>query len=363
MTRRWLVPVAWAVTVVLAAAAGLWAARATLETPSIAETRDTPVLYTVAEGTVSRVMSFTAKAQWQSVPLARNAANGTVTTVDVQPGDRAEVGLRLYSVDLRPVTAAEGAIPAFRDLAADASGADVEQLQTFLAAAGHYGGAVSGAFDAATASAVRKWQKAIGIAADGVVRRGDLLFFPDLPARVTSADALQVGAPISAGETAIEALPEAPTFTITLGVEQADLVPLVTTVLVHHAGAGTWQGRIASSTTTPTGELILTLEGPDGTPLCGDQCAAVPIGEAALYTADLVAVPEKTGPVVPVSALRTRPDGSVTVVTEEGRVMEVKVLAAAEGRAVVSGIDVGTTIRLFGESTAGGAPSQSAASS
>lgn len=362
MTRRWLVPVAWAGTVVLAATAGLWAARATLETPSIAVTPDTPLLYTVTEGTVSRVMSFTAAARWQSVPLARNAASGTLTTVDVQPGDRVEVGQRLYTVDLRPVTAAEGAVPAFRDLADGATGTDVEQLQAFLAAVGHYGGAASGAFDAATASAVRTWQRAIGITADGVVRRGDLLFFPGLPARVTPADALQVGAPISAGETAIEALPEAPTFTITLGLEQADLVPLVTTVLVHHTG-GTWQGSIASSTATPAGELVLTLVGPDATSLCGDQCGAVPIGdEAALYTADLIAVPETTGPVVPVSALRTRPDGSAAVVTADGREITISILAAAEGRAVVSGIAVGTTIRLFGESTAGGAPSQSAAS-
>ncbi len=359
MRRTWLVPVGWAATVVLAVTAGIWAGRATLEPPSLAETRDTPILYTVAEGQVSRVMSFTAEAQWQSVPIGTNAASGTVTTVDVEPGDEAEVGTRLYSVNLRPIIAAEGPIPAFRDLASGVRGDDVAQLQRFLAAIGHYSASATGLFEAATATGVREWQLAVGNEVDGVVRKADLLFFPTLPTRVRPAEALRVGVVLSGGESVIEGLSSSPTFTITLGGDQADLVPLVTAVLVHHAG-GTWLGSIASSTTKPTGELLLTIEGQDATPLCGTQCTRVPIGGSALYSVDLVAVPETTGPVVPVSALRTRPDGSVTVVTEAGREIMVKIIAAAEGRAVVSGIVLGTRIRLFGEPDAGVAPSRSA---
>lgn len=355
MTRRWLVPVAWAATVVLAAVAGMWATRATLEPPAAADNPNTPVLYTVREGTVGRVMSFTAEARWESIPIARNAAEGTVTTVDVKPGDGVEVGQRLYSVDLRPVTAAQGAIPSFRDLADGAQGADVKQLQQFLSVLGHYDGPLSGTFGTATTAAVRAWQAEIGIEADGTVRRGDVVFFQELPARVTPAEVLQVGAPLAAGEVAIEALPPAPSFTITLGLDQADLVPLVTTVIVHHAD-GSWLGSIASSRTTPMGELVLILAGPDGSALCGEVCGAVPIGDPSLYRADLVAVPETTGPVVPQSALRTAPDGTVTVVTAEGREVEVVIRAAAEGRAVVSGVAVGATIRLFGESTGDGEP-------
>jgi peptidoglycan hydrolase-like protein with peptidoglycan-binding domain len=352
--RQWLTPVAWAASVVLATAVGVWASRAALE-PAPIVGRDEAALYTVTQGTLSRVLSFTAEARWDSLPLGRNAGSGTVTTVDVHPGDWVEQGRRLYTVDLRPVIAAVGDIPAFRNLATGVRGSDVEQLQRFLTATGHYEGQATGTFDAATGAAVRAWQVAAGVDEDGIIRRSDLMFIPKLPARVAPTNLLQVGTLVSGGEMVLERLSPTPTFTITLGRAQADLVPLVATVVVHHA-SGSWEGRIASSRTTPDGELVLTLGGPDATPLCSDQCGVVPIAEAVLYTADLVAVPETTGPVVPLSALRSSPDGSVTVLTDDGREAEVHVVAAAEGRAVVSGIQVGTVIRLFGEQAAGDEP-------
>ena len=364
-SRRWFVPVGWATSILAVAVAATLATRATLEVPSAADQSAAPALYRVSEGTVSRVQSFTAEAKWDSDPIGRNGASGTVTTIDIEPGDVVASGQRLYSVNLRPAIAAMGAIPSFRDLRVGSVGADVTQLQRFLSDADYYQGSLTGSFDEETARAVEAWQRDLGVTDDGTVRHGDLFFLPELPIRVTTVDDLQVGAPLSGGEIVVSVLSSEPSFTVTLSADQSGLVPLDAAVILHHPG-GTWTGRIGSATTAANGELVLLLEGPDGTALCDSECGAVPIGDPSLYTADLVAVPETTGPVVPVAALRTRPDGTVTVLEESCQQIGVTVRAAAEGRAVVSGVRVGTIIRLFGldasSATPPAAPDSSAAS-
>lgn len=341
---------AWVLAVAVAAAVGWWAARATLERPAAAPVDTDPVLYTVAEGTVSRVLTFTASAQWQSVPVASNAATGIVTTVDVSPGDTVDVGSRLYSVGLRPVIAAVGAVPSFRDLTVGTIGADVEQLEGMLAAVGPFTGTVDTEFTATTATAVKAWQKTVGVAADGTVRAADVLFMPSLPARVTLSPELRVGAPAAPAAGAVDVLPAAPTFTVVLAADQASLVPLTAPVNVVHPD-GTWTASTASSVINADNELVLTLAGADGAPVCAQTCDVVPIGDPAQYRAEIVVVPETTGPVVPSAALRTAPDGSVSVTTSDGASVPVQMLVASSGQAVVSGVEVGDTVELFGGTT------------
>jgi hypothetical protein len=230
-------------------------------------------------------------------------------------------------------------------------GADVLQLQQFLILAGYYDGPAKGRLNTETAVGVKRWQRAVGVAADGVVRAGDILFLPVLPSRVMVASDLQIGAKVGGGESIIDLLPSTPVFTITLSIEQADLVPLNASVKVRHATGG-WEARTTSSTVTVAGEFVMTLDGPGEEPLCGDDCGTIPVGDPVLYAVDLVAVPQTTGPMVPVAALRTRPDGTVTIVDEAGRELEIQVLAVAEGRAIVAGVDVGTLIRLYGSDVA-----------
>jgi peptidoglycan hydrolase-like protein with peptidoglycan-binding domain len=345
--RHRLEPLAWLASICIAAAIGGWAVRATITVPDQPASRAAPVLYTVSVGTVERVQSFTAQASWSGQSLGRNSASGTVTTVDVIPGREVAVGDRLYSVDLRPVIAAAGAVPSFRDLSSGAKGRDVRQLQQFLRQEGFYAGPLSGSFSRATNHGVRRWQKALGEPADGTVRSGDLLFLPTLPIRVAPGEALRVGAVLGGGETVLEVLPAGPVFTVTLGADQAKLVPLSGKVKVHHDD-GTWTGSIAASTTTASGELVLTLEGSGGSPICDDQCELVPLGDPTLYRVDLVSVPETSGPLVPSAALATGPDGTAYVIDRNGMPIGVTVVAAVDGRAVVSGIEPGQVVRLFG---------------
>lgn len=346
--RRWLVPLAWLLSLAVVLALGAWAGRATLATPTPVGDDPAPALYQVSSGTVGRVQTFTAKAVWEAEPAGRNGATGTITTVDVALGMQVKAGDQLYSVNLRPVIAAQGTVPAFRSLSQGARGTDVMQLQQFLAEVGFYKGPLSGRFTEATRLAVRVWQKQLGVTIDGTVRRDDIVFLAALPVRVAPTEHLKVGEPVGGGEVVIDILSAAPTFTVTLGLDQAELVPLSGPVNVHHA-AGIWTGTIATSTTSAIGELVLTIEGAYGGAVCGNQCDLVPVSAPAQYRADLIVVPETNGPLVPSAALQTRPDGTVFVVDEAGRELDVTIRAAADGRAVVEGIEVGQIVRLFGD--------------
>jgi peptidoglycan hydrolase-like protein with peptidoglycan-binding domain len=98
------------------------------------------------------------------------------------PGTVVERGQSLYSVDNRPVTLLYGDLPAWRRLAAGiADGPDVQQLEANLVALGHATEAeltVDDRFTAATTTAVKRWQKALGLEETGVVELGQAVFLP-----------------------------------------------------------------------------------------------------------------------------------------------------------------------------------------
>lgn len=347
--RRWARPVlGWVVAFILGLASAWWAADATLSRPEVTPGTTSPVLYTVRVGTVERVMSFTAKATWTSTPAAANSASGTVTSVEAQPGDVLKAGDVLYTVDLRPVVAAEGNVPSFRDLSVGATGADVAQLERFLTTRVGFFETADEEFTALTAAAVEAWQTRLGVHATGVVLRGDLLFLPRLPRRVTLSEEIRVGAQVNSGTGAVESLSKFPRFTITLGADQSELVPLDGNVRVKRSG-DTWRGTIASANQTETGQLELELAGRNGRALCASACAQLPVGRPTLMRAELIAVPPTSGSTVPTAALRTTADGTTVVVGADGDAIPVRVLAEANGQAVVSGVDQGEQIQLYGE--------------
>ena len=304
------------------------------------------VTYTVATGSVGRSLRFAAVAEWGFQDLARNAAGGVVTSVGVAPGDVVEEGDVLYTVDLRPVVVAQGVVPAFRDLGLRAEGEDVVQLQAFLAGVGFYAGEVDGIFGSGLRTAVRSWQESLGLEADGVVRRGDLIFVPELPARVVLSDEMTVGAPLSGGELVVRRVLDEVRFWIPLAPEQRSLVPLSAEVKVTH-GESVWDARIAEAVEDETrGELSLILEGLNGGSVCGAECGEVSLRGQTSFPAEIVVVPETTGPVVPVAAVESLPDGSTVVTQEGGAQLPVTVVAASDGLAVVDGIEAGEVILL-----------------
>jgi hypothetical protein len=243
------------------------------------------------------------------------------------------------------VVAVAGTVPMFRELTFGAEGADVAQLRGFLTRLGHLEASDEDDFDAATARAVRAWQTELGVDDDGVVRPGDLLAVPDLPGRLDLDEAIAVGATVSGGEPAAHRLADAPSFTVPLTADQTGIVREGMAVVVEHAD-GEWEGEVVRAATDETGVLTVTLGGPDGAPLCGDQCDAVPVGGETPYRVRVVVVPRTSGPVVPVAALVTSASGDLGVVLADGATRPVEVVASADGLAVVDGIEAGTVVRI-----------------
>ena len=336
------------VVVLAVAAAGYWAGRVALEPPEdpLAETPE-PLTYVVDVGTVGRSFTFTAVAEWELVPAGQNSAAGVVTSILVEPGDTVRPGQVIYTVDLRPVVVAQGEVPMFRSLGLRARGVDVAQLQTLLTERGHYTGEIDGVFGSTTRSAVRAWQEALGVEDTGVVEAGDLIFVPSLPARIALAENIAVGARVSGGEPALLLVPDDPVFRIPLAVEQAALVPLSGDVLVEYP-QGVWEASIDRAVeVVERGQLNLVLVGRDGSSVCGELCAEwVDLRGRTDFRSEVIAVPETTGPVVPVAAITTDAANQPSVTLTDGTMIPVEIVQSAQGIAVVEGIEPGTEILL-----------------
>jgi peptidoglycan hydrolase-like protein with peptidoglycan-binding domain len=126
---------------------------------------------------------------------------GTVTTAP-EEGRTYRRGDAVYAVDLRPVPLLYGRVPLFRPLAVGSRGADVRELEANLVALGHGGGLTpDDRYTAATAAAVRRWQRALGVTRTGTVQPGDA---------VVATDAVRVSSPsVSAGQRVAPGTPVA----------------------------------------------------------------------------------------------------------------------------------------------------------
>jgi peptidoglycan hydrolase-like protein with peptidoglycan-binding domain len=135
---------------------------------------------------------------------ARNVANSRQGTFTSLPGEGRIVrrGDALYRVNAEPVVLFYGSQPAWRPLADGVSdGRDVLQLERNLRALGYADDlTVDEEFTSATASAVERWQKDLGLEETGRVKLGSVVFLPG-PRRVGTiavslGDRAQPGVPV-----------------------------------------------------------------------------------------------------------------------------------------------------------------------
>ncbi|MCB2177620.1 MAG: peptidoglycan-binding protein [Actinomycetales bacterium] len=344
--------VAAVVGIAAVGAAGFWAGRETLEPPTAqAQVADSFVDVDVTVQQVGRVLTLSTTARRASTPLAVNALAGTVTQVAADGEHRA--GDVLYTVGATPVVLVAGTTPFWRDLGPGDTGADVAQVQRFLASTGTHLTA-DGRWGSATTAALERWQKQRGAAITGTVALGTMVASPAMPVTVDlDASVLWPGATLSGGETPLTVPAGDPVFVMQLTSTQAAMVPAGTRVTVHADGAD-WPGVAGDPTTSDTG-VDVPVTAPDGTVLCGQDCGLLPTSQVYLLTEVAVREPV-TGPVVPVAAVTTEPDGttSVAVVGEGGttRAVPVHVQTVADGLAVVDGVRPGDRVRVFGSTGA-----------
>lgn len=334
---------------VLVAGAGIGWALTTVLTPP-ADVLDSTAFTSVevVNGEVSSSINLNTVAAWTPIPVGSNLASGTVTTVNVEPGQEVSVGSILYTVNLRPVIVAQGAIPSFRSLSRDASGADVAQLQSMLASLGFYDYEVDGEFDWVTQESVEAWQDSLGVEDDGIVQPGDIVYVPSLPTRVSlDADKVTRGASLGGGEEVVRGLPATPSFTIPATTTQAGLMPIGTRIEITGPNAEAWQGYVTGQVASTTDDSItVLLAGTDGASLCGTECGSIPVTDDALLRSRVITVEAVAGLTLPSAALLSRADGSLAVIDTDGKEHAVIVLASAKGMSVIKGVKAGMHVRV-----------------
>ena len=186
----------------------------------------------------AKIQADQTKLQGDQASLAALQAtatnSGTTYTWLPDIGAVISQGQRVYSVSNEPVPLLYGSIPAYRAFYIGMSdGADVGELTQDLITLGYGAGLTEGNhYSAATATAVKAWQAALGLPATGEVLLGQVVFEPD-PIRVTSvtpAVGSSAGGGGSAsgggagGGTVLTATGTAPIVTVDLDVTQEYLV-------------------------------------------------------------------------------------------------------------------------------------------
>lgn len=322
-------------------AAAYWAGINAVVPPALPTALHPVQTYIVSAGTVGRTENVGVTAAWDTVHTIFGAADGVVTAVHHRPGAVARAGQVLATVELRPVVVAQGLVPMFRTLRRGAHGPDVRQFQQLLRATRFLNARPTGTFDAATVASTRRWQRSIGVKADGIVRASDIVFVSTLPARLLVVPG--VGSRVASGSEFVRVLGTSPSFSATVsGSTRSELTTGMTVSIAAPDRSSTWTARLGAFVPTEDGRY----RAPLSDLICDAACDALSVtGETALR-GKVVLVPERQGVVVPVSALVQSAAGSPAVTLADGQLHEVRVVAQADGFAIVDGLAAGTPIML-----------------
>jgi len=177
---------------------------------------------------------------------------GGVYTWLPEPGAVIKQDQPVYSVGDVPVPLLYGSLPAYRQFDVGMSdGADVGQLTRDLIALGYGAGLTpDNHYSKATAAAVQRWQKAVGLQETGEIPLGEAVFEPG-PIRVTSV-APAVGTPAGGG-IVLTATSTTPIVYVDLDVSEEYLVkPGDAVTVVLPDGTTTVGGRIETVGTVAT---------------------------------------------------------------------------------------------------------------
>jgi peptidoglycan hydrolase-like protein with peptidoglycan-binding domain len=244
-----------------------------------------------------------AQGHWTSLP-----AVGQVITQ----------GQTLSSVDGSPMVLLYGTIPAYRDFRPGMSdGEDVKELEQNLLALG-YGNSsnlvASGHFDSFDVAAVKRWQKAMGLAQTGVISLGQVVFLPEA-IRITSVAATlgsmaQPGAPMATASSTTRRV------LVNLSANQQSKVKVGDKVTITLPNRKTTDGTVSAVGTvatssgngggTPTIEVSITPNDPAATGIL--DAAPVSVSIVTESVVDVLAVP--------VTALLAQKDAYVVEVVD-----------------------------------------------
>jgi multidrug efflux system membrane fusion protein len=264
---------------------------------------------------------------------------GTITAVPLA-GDIINRGQPLYRVDNDPVVVMYGDVVAYRPLSAGTRGPDVRQLEANLRALGYGGFTVDNLFTASTGTAVRRWQKDLGLTQTRRVEQGRVLFVAG-PVRVDSVTA-SVNDATGDGQDVLTYTGTTRQVTVRLDVADQRLARKGADVQIRLPDGKQVPGRIDRVYT-----VIQPADTPDGPPetkvetlvALNDPKAAAGV-EAAVVNVVFTAAERRNVLAVPIAALVALAEGGYGVEVIEGdttRYVRVETGLFAAGRVEISG--------------------------
>jgi peptidoglycan hydrolase-like protein with peptidoglycan-binding domain len=263
---------------------------------------------------------------------------GTITALPAV-GATVRRGQALYRVDNTPVVLLHGPLPAYRTLSTGAKGADVRQFEQNLAALGYHGFTVDDTYSATTATAVKKWQKALGLPQTGVVELGRI-HYASGPLRVESQKAA-VGDAAGPGVPLLSSTGSAQVVTVELNVSDQRLARKGAAVTLKLP-----DGKTVAGKTVKTQTVIKPAEGNTAaktvikvTVAADDEKALAGLDQATIDVA-FTASQRENVLTVPVAALLALAEGGYGVQVVDGtttRIVAVQIGLFASGRVEVTG--------------------------
>lgn len=241
---------------------------------------------------------------------------GTITALP-QVGSKIDRGKKVYDVDAKPVPLFYGTLPFYRDLSDGVDkGPDVKQLEENLKALGFGGfGAPDEKFTAATAAALKKWQKSLGLEQTGTFGQGDVVLAPG-PIRI-SATTAQAGSP--AGSEVLKYTGTDKVVTAKLDPKKQSLAQVGSKVGLDISGGKPTEGTITKIGTSadkdpnnpnakPQIEVVIKLD---------DQAAAGPL-DSTPVSVHFTKGKRENVLAVPVGSLLALAEGGYAVEVDEG---------------------------------------------
>jgi peptidoglycan hydrolase-like protein with peptidoglycan-binding domain len=131
-----------------------------------------PATAQVTRATLTQTVQVNGTLGYGSAVNVSGRGHGTVTWLPAA-GTTVHRGQPVYRADNAPVPLWYGDLPLYRTLAPGVTdGADVKEVEQNLAALGYTGFTVDNTYSSATASAVRRWQKDLGLTQTGILDPG-----------------------------------------------------------------------------------------------------------------------------------------------------------------------------------------------
>ncbi|MFE2727310.1 peptidoglycan-binding protein [Kitasatospora sp. NPDC059327] len=285
-------------------------------------------------------------------------APGTGVLTDVRkPGDTVSRGDWLYEVNGVRVPLFTGARPLWRAVGPGVRGPDVEEVQQNLVDLGYakdLGLSVNDRFTDATATAIKRWQKQLGVPQTGTLELGSVIVLPQRQVRIDAAGTT-LGARLAAGSTVVlKTTGTDLVATASLKEDQLSRLAPGAAITVRFSDGSTEQGKVQGI--QRGGSANAGGSGGAG----GDGGAGQPKGATLVVTLQDQTAARKAGPrdvtltvedrkaddvlTVPVTALLALAEGGYGVQVADGggktRLVPVKIGLVADGKVQLTSGDV-----------------------